>query len=121
MRGAARLAAAKPSSRVRILNPFDPVIRDRNRLSRLFGFDYRVEMFVPAAQRRWGYYVFPILEGSRFIGRIDIKGDRKKGVLSILNFWQESGVQWPASRHERLASELDRLKRFIGATHIVWP
>lgn len=118
---AARLAAAKPSSRVRILNPFDPVIRDRNRLSRLFGFDYRVEMFVPAAKRKWGYYVFPILEGSRFTGRIDIKGDRKKGVLTILNFWQEPGVQWTASRHERLASELDRLKRFVGATHIEWP
>ncbi|MEM9574154.1 MAG: crosslink repair DNA glycosylase YcaQ family protein, partial [Pseudomonadota bacterium] len=72
-----RLAELKaPTSRLRILNPFDPVIRDRNRLSRLFNFEYRVEMFVPAAKRIWGYYVYPILEGHRFVGRIEVKADR---------------------------------------------
>ena len=60
-----------PTSRLRIINPFDPVVRDRNRLKRLFGFDYRIEIFVPAAKRRFGYYVFPILEGDRFVGRIE--------------------------------------------------
>ena len=113
-------ALTPPTSRLRILNPFDPVIRDRNRLSRLFGFDYRVEMFVPAAQRKWGYYVFPLLEGHRFVGRIEIKADRKASVLSVLNFWPETGVQWPASRHEKLASELDRLRRFIGLSKVEW-
>lgn len=117
----ARLAALKPTtSRLRILNPFDPVIRDRNRLSRLFGFDYRVEMFVPAAKRIWGYYVFPILEGDRFVGRIDIKADRKKSVLTVLGFWPEDGVQWPVSRHNKLTSELDRLRRFVGVETIEW-
>ena len=52
---------AKPTSRLRILNPFDPAVRDRKRLARLFGLDFRIEIFVPAAQRKWGYYVMPIL------------------------------------------------------------
>ncbi len=56
----ARLAELeKPTARLRILNPFDPVIRDRNRLARLFGFEYRVEMFVPAAKRKWGVLRLP--------------------------------------------------------------
>lgn len=117
----ARLADLKPAtSRLRILNPFDPVIRDRNRLSRLFGFEYRVEMFVPAAKRKWGYYVFPILEGHRFVGRIEIKADRRKSVLNVINFWPEEGVHWPASRHEKLASEVERMRKFAGVDNIEW-
>jgi len=117
----ARLAGlGSATSRLRILNPFDPVIRDRNRLSRLFGFEYRVEMFVPAAKRIWGYYVFPILEGDRFVGRIEIKADRKAGVLKVIGFWPEPGVKWPAMRHEKLAAELDRMRRFIGVERVEW-
>ena len=107
-----------PTTRLRILNPFDPVIRDRNRLARLFGFEYRVEMFVPAAKRIWGYYVFPILEGDRFVGRIEIKADRRSSALNVLNFWPEPGVQWPAARHRKLEAELLRLARFVGVTQI---
>jgi uncharacterized protein len=109
-----------PSSRLRILNPFDPVIRDRNRLGRLFGFDYRVEMFVPAAQRIWGYYVFPILEGDRFVGRIDLKADRKASTLTAQNLWAEPGVRWTGARQQRLEAELDRLRRFVGVSDVVW-
>ncbi len=103
-----------PTSRLRILNPFDPVIRDRTRLSRLFGFDYRVEMFVPAAKRIWGYYVFPILEGDRFVGRIDLKADRRASVLNVLKVWPEPGVAWTTARQAKLEAELGRLARFIG-------
>ena len=113
-------ALTPPTSRLRILNPFDPVIRDRNRLNRLFGFDYRVEMFVPAAKRIWGYYVYPILEGDRFVGRIEVKADRRKSVLTVLNLWPEAGVRWPSSRHDRLAAELDRMRRFIGVDTVEW-
>ena len=117
-----RIAMLKPStSRLRILNPFDPVIRDRARLERLFGFNYRVEMFVPAAKRVWGYYVYPILEGDRFAGRIEAKADRKASVLTVLNFWPEAGVKWPANRHEKLRAELDRMRRFIGVERLVFP
>lgn len=114
-----RLAALKPpTSRLRILNPFDPVIRDRARLSRLFGFEYRVEMFVPAAKRIWGYYVFPILEGDRFVGRIEVKADRAKSVLTVANVWPEDGVRWPKSRHDKLDAELDRMARFVGVDRV---
>ncbi len=109
-----------PTSRLRILNPFDPVIRDRDRLKRLFGFDYRIEIFVPAAKRRWGYYVFPLLEGDRFVGRLDAKADRSAGVLNILNFWPEEQVKWTGARAAKLYAELDRLARFIGVERVVW-
>ncbi|MGI3186471.1 winged helix-turn-helix domain-containing protein [Nioella aestuarii] len=114
-----RLAGLSPvTSRLRILNPFDPVIRDRNRLSRLFGFDYRVEMFVPAAKRIWGYYVFPILEGDRFVGRIEVKADRKASCLDVLNLWVEPGVKWTAARASKLDAELDRMARFVGVESV---
>lgn len=116
-----RLANLTPvTSRLRILNPFDPVIRDRNRLSRLFGFDYRVEMFVPAAKRIWGYYVFPILEGDRFVGRIEVKADRKASRLTVQNLWVEPGVTWSAARARKLDAELDRMARFVGVGSVVW-
>jgi hypothetical protein len=116
-----RLAALKPTtSRLRIINPFDPVIRDRNRLKRLFGFDYRAEMFVPATKRIWGYYVFPILEGNRFVGRIEVKGDRKKSVLNVINFWPEQGITWPESRSRKLSSELEKMQQFIGVNRVKW-
>lgn len=117
----ARLEAAPaPASRLRILNPFDPVIRDRNRLTRLFGFDYRIEIFVPAAKRQWGYYVYPLLEGDRFVGRIEVKADREKGELSVHNLWHEPGVKWTDARAARLDAELARMARFVGADEVVW-
>lgn len=118
---ASRLEAAPaPTLRLRILNPFDPVIRDRTRLQRLFGFDYRIEIFVPAAKRQWGYYVYPILEGDRFVGRIEAKADRKAGALTVLGFWPEAPVKWSPARHTKLDAELDRMARFVGVDEIVW-
>lgn len=109
-----------PTSRMRIMNPFDPVIRDRARLNRLFGFEYRVEMFVPAAKRVWGYYVFPILEGDRFVGRIEVKADRTGSVLNVLNFWPEIGINWSVQRREKLKAEIQRMARFAGTNTISW-
>ena len=77
----------------KVLNPFDPLLRDRNRAERLFGFNYRIEVFVPAEKRVWGYYVFPILEGDRLTGRIDMKADRKTGTLDVRRLWLEKGVR----------------------------
>jgi uncharacterized protein YcaQ len=116
-----RLASAPaPTSRLRILNPFDPAIRDRNRLLRLFGFDYTIEIFVPAAKRRWGYYVYPLLEGDRFVGRIELKADRNAGTLSFDRLWVEDGVKWTGPRETKLAAELDRMARFIGVGDVIW-
>ena len=109
-----------PTSRLRILNPFDPVVRDRDRLKRLFGFDYRIEIFVPAAKRQWGYYVFPLLEGDRFIGRIEAKADRAKATLEIIALWREASVKWTAPRARKLEAELARFARFAGLDSVSW-
>jgi uncharacterized protein YcaQ len=66
------------SNRLRILSPFDPALRNRARAEEIFGFSYRIEVFVPATRRQYGYYVFPILEGSALIAHIEIKANRKK-------------------------------------------
>ena len=116
-----RLASlAPPTTRLRILNPFDPAVRDRRRLQRLFGFEYRNEMFVPAAKRHWGYYVYPLLEGDRFVGRIELKADRTKGTLTVINLWAEPGVKWTKPRASKLDQELVRLARFATVPQIVW-
>ncbi|MBR9842782.1 MAG: winged helix-turn-helix domain-containing protein [Rhodobacteraceae bacterium] len=117
----ARIAALKePTSRLRILNPFDPAIRDRARLARLFGFDYTVEMFVPAAKRKWGYYVYPLLEGNRFVGRIEAKGDRAKGTLTLTNYWLETDRLRTGKRAAKVEAELTRLAKLAGLKEVVW-
>jgi uncharacterized protein YcaQ len=103
-----------PPGAVRVLSPFDPLIRDRNRTERLFDFRYRIEVFVPEAKRQYGYYVFPLLEGDRLIGRIDMKRT-KDGALSVSALWLEPRLKFTRAREAKLASELDRLARFVGA------
>lgn len=110
----------EPSGRLRLLNPFDPAIRDRTRLLRLFGFDYRNEMFVPAAQRKWGYYVYPLLERDRFVGRIELKANRARGEMTVSGLWPEPGVSWSNARLGKLESELDRFARLAGISDISW-
>lgn len=104
----------EPPGRIRILSPFDPLLRDRNRAERLFGFDYRIEVFVPEHRRRYGYYVFPVLEGDRLIGRIDARARRAEGRLEVTAFFPEPGVRLGKGREDRLAAELDRLARLCG-------
>ena len=98
----------EPTARVRLLSPFDPALRDRDRAERLFGFHYRIEIFVPEAKRQYGYYVFPVLQGDRLIGRIDAK--RTDGVLVVQAFWPEAGVRMGKARTASLTSELQRVK-----------
>jgi uncharacterized protein YcaQ len=104
--------------KLRLLSPFDPLIHDRNRVKQIFGFDYTVEIFVPAAKRKYGYYVLPILEGERFVGRIDLKLDRKNSTLDVLGLWWEPGVQPVAQRRTRLIRRLERQARFAGVDEI---
>ncbi len=100
--------------RLRILSPFDPLLRDRKRAEFLFGFDYRIEVFVPQAKRKYGYYVFPILQDDRIIGRIDMKADRKNSHLNIRRIWLEQRIKWSMARKAALLSELKRISRFTG-------
>lgn len=114
----ALLEAPAPPQRLRVLSPFDPLLRDRNRAERLFGFFYRIEIFVPEPKRQYGYYVFPLLEGDRMIGRIDMKADRKAGTLAVKRLWLEPGVKPSTGRLERLHAELLRLARFTGVEQV---
>jgi len=107
-------------ARIRVLSPFDPALRDRNRAERLLNFSYRIEVFVPEPKRQYGYYVFPLLEGSRMIGRIDMKADRKAGTLDVRRLWLEPGVKASAGRLEKLDAELVRLARFTGVEKVVY-
>jgi uncharacterized protein len=104
----------EPTARLRILSPFDPALRDRDRAEFLFGFRYRIEVFVPEPKRTYGYYVFPVLEGDRLVGRIDAKAWRDAGTLRVKAFWPEAGVKLGAGRRAKLEGELDRLARFAG-------
>ena len=99
--------------RVTFLSPFDRLIHDRERTEALFGFHYRLEMYVPKTKRQYGYYVLPILRGDRLIGRIDPVLDRKTGVLRVNSVHWEPGVK-PTSLQRPLRS----LARFVGAGSI---
>jgi hypothetical protein len=109
---------AEPPARLRVLSPFDPALRDRDRAERLFGFFYRIEVFVPEAKRQYGYYVFPLLEGARLVGRIDMKAQRDRGMLAVRALWPERGVSFGAGRMARLEAELDRIARFAGCERV---
>lgn len=116
--GTAEQAAALPPvpGRLRVLSPFDPALRDRNRAERLFGFAYRIEIFVPAPKRQYGYYVFPLLEGEAVIGRIDMQAEDRGGAgrLTVRAFWPEPGVRMGKGRLARLMAELERVAAMAG-------
>lgn len=113
-------APPEPPGRIRALSPFDPALRDRKRAERLFGFSYRIEVFVPAPKRRYGYYVFPLMEGDRMIGRIDMKAEREADALTVSGLWLEPGVRLSAGRMARLEAELERQRRFAGVGRIAF-
>ena len=73
---------------------------------------------MPEPKRKYGYYVFPVLEGDRLIGRIDVKAFRDAVTLRVKAFWPEAGVRLGAGRMQRLEAELDRLARFAGCERV---
>ena len=111
---------AEPLSRLRVMSPFDPALRDRHRAERLFGFHYRIEIFVPEPKRVYGYYVFPVMEGDRLIGRIDMKCHRDCGEMRVRAFWPETGQRMGKGRTKKLESELHRVARFAGSTKVLF-
>ena len=110
-----------PPERTRLLSPFDPVLRDRARARRLFNFDYRFEAFVPEPQRRYGYYVLPILEGDKLVGRLDPKFERREGLLNVRKVYWEPGVRQTARRLKGLERAAEKLAQLIGARRVALP
>ena len=111
---AERDTAPEPPAIMRAISPFDPAIRDRRRLKRLFGFDYTIEIFVPEAKRKFGYYVYPLLDGARLVGRVDAKADRAANALAVRKVWTEAGIVQDAAFKARRGAALADLAR-IGA------
>src|SRR5437868_4159920 len=105
--------------RTTLLSPFDPLISDRERTEALFGFRFKLEIYKPAAQREYGYYVLPILDGDRLIGRVDPVLDRKAKVLRLNAVYAEPDAHVEAA--ERVATAIGDLASWIGATTIELP
>lgn len=103
--------------RLTVLSPFDPVVWNRPRAARLWGFDYRIEIYVPASKRIYGYYVLPVLDGERLAARLDLKTDRAAGALLVLGAFAEPSTDQSALA-ERLRPHLRDLARFVGADEV---
>jgi uncharacterized protein YcaQ len=101
-----------------VLSPFDPVVWERDRLLRMFGMHYRIEIYTPAPKRVFGYYVMPVLIDDEIVGRVDLKSDRQAGVLRVQAAWLEEGVAaGPAA--ERLAPLLWSTAEWQGLGEVV--
>lgn len=101
-----------------VLSPFDNVLCDRRRTARLFGFDHRLEIYVPAPRRRWGYYVLPVLAGERFVARADAALDRDTGILRVKTLHREPGVAWSRALDRVVHGALEGLASHRGATDV---
>ena len=100
------------SGRAAVLSPIDRLIYDRKRMVEIFEFDYQLEMYKPAAKRRWGYYALPILYGDRLVGKLDANTDRPAGVLRVNAIHQD--VPFSKRMNAEVRQEIESLATFLN-------
>lgn len=103
-----------------LLSPFDNLLWDRAFTRRIFGFDHVIEVYKPAPERQYGYYVLPFLWRARIVGRADLKSERRERALVVGTLHLEPGVRCSAALDDAFERALDRLWRTIGLERIVW-
>jgi uncharacterized protein YcaQ len=102
--------------RAALLSPYDRLVYDRVRAQELFGFEYVLEVYKPASQRRWGYYALPILVGDRLVGKLDAKAERREGVLDVRAVHQD--VTFTEEMTVAVEAEIDALADWLGLARL---
>jgi uncharacterized protein YcaQ len=100
-----------------LLTPFDPIVWERDRTERIFGFRYRIEIYVPEPRREYGYYVMPFLLGDRLVARVDLKSERQERELLVRGAWIEDGSK-PRTVAGKLAEELGTMAAWLGLERV---
>ena len=109
------------TGRTTLLSPFDTLIRDRARAEALFGMRYRIEIYVPAAKRQYGYFAMPVIHDDELIGRVDPRVDRERETLVVNAFRLEPGPKRDRVTGRAVAKALDDLAQFTGVSRVAVP
>jgi uncharacterized protein YcaQ len=105
--------------RTAILSPFDDLVADRTRTKRFWDMEFRLEIYVPKAKRRWGYFVLPVLVGDRLVGRLDPAFDREASVLRVNAVHAEPEAR--RDDRDRVLREIEALATWLGAGNVTLP
>ena len=104
--------------RLEFLAPLDPMLWDRKLIEAVWDYRYSWEIYTPAAKRRYGYYVLPMVYGQNLIGRLEAVADRKTGILDVRNIWYEYGVRETKKLNHALEKSIKRLARFNNCDQV---
>jgi uncharacterized protein len=105
------------AGRAALLSPFDRLVHDRRRTVELFEFDYQLEMYKPAAKRRWGYFALPVLVGDRLVGKVDAEADRRAGVLRVNAVHEDTA--FTAAMTTAVRREIEDLAGWLGLQSVM--
>lgn len=107
-----QISQGKYKKRCELIAPLDNMMWDRNLIRAIFDFEYKWEIYTPQAERKYGYYVLPVLYGDRFVGRIEAVYDRKSRKLNVVNLWYEPGIKLTKAMEKGIWSAVKRFERF---------
>jgi uncharacterized protein YcaQ len=99
------------AGRVALLSPLDRLVYDRKRMVDIFDFDYQLEMYKPAAKRRWGYFALPVLDGDQLVGKVDATADPGHGILRVAAVHEDG--RWSRRRADTVREEIVALARWL--------